>query len=257
MILESGFMTKKTLVILQARMTSTRLPGKVFAKINGMPMIYWQIMRIREATRVDELVVATSTDESDDGLANFLEKEGFLVERGPLNDVLARFLQAVTRFDDFENIVRLTGDCPLVMPDIIDEMVTAFENSNIDYLSNSLEPTFPDGLDIEIIRREALIKLSHRILSALEREHVTLALRNQENEFAIQNYRQPIDLSKMRWTVDYEEDLDFVRRIYSEFIGKETSFGYRDVLSLIRAKPELKNQISGNLRNVALTEDKE
>jgi spore coat polysaccharide biosynthesis protein SpsF len=250
-------MSNKNLAILQARMSSTRLPGKVLADINGNPMIYWQIMRIREAKRIDELVVVTSTDQSDDVLAEYLLQNGVLVERGPAENVLERFLQALYRFREYENIVRLTGDCPLVMPNLIDEMITKFDNSDFDYLSNALEPTFPDGLDIEIVKRSALIGLSDYPLSVTESEHVTLGLRNRMKDFSIENYSQVRDLSSLRWTVDYEGDLEFVRKVYDCFKGRELTFNYQDLLDLLAGKPELVNEISGNLRNVALREIQE
>lgn len=250
-------MNNKNLAILQARMSSTRLPGKVLADINGTPMIYWQIMRIREAKRIDELVVVTSTDQSDDVLAEYLLQNGVLVERGPIDNVLERFFQALDRFREYENIVRLTGDCPLVMPNLIDEMITKFDNSNLDYLSNALEPTFPDGLDIEIVKRSALIRLSDYPLSATESEHVTLGLRNRMKEFSVENFSQVRDLSSLRWTVDYEGDLEFVRKVYDVFKGRELTFNYQDLLDLLAGKPELVNEISGNLRNVALREIQE
>ncbi len=254
---ENGSMNNKNLAILQARMSSTRLPGKVLADINGNPMIYWQIMRIREAKRIDELVVVTSTDQSDDVLAEYLLQNGVLVERGPIDNVLERFLQALYRFREYENIVRLTGDCPLVMPNLIDEMITKFHNSDFDYLSNALEPTFPDGLDIEIVKRSALIRLSDYPLSVTESEHVTLGLRNRMQDFSIENFSQVRDLSSLRWTVDYEGDLEFVRKVYDVFKGRELTFNYQDLLDLLAGKPELVNEISGNLRNVALREIQE
>lgn len=247
-------MTKKNLVILQARMSSTRLPGKVLAIVNEQPMIYWQIKRIKEAKHIDELIVATSTEKSDDELADFLQQNGFLVERGSIDNVFQRFLQVLDRSSDFENVVRLTADCPLVMPALIDEMLTKFENSDIDYLSNALKPTFPDGLDIEIVRRSALVRLGKYYLSNSEIEHVTLGLQNRASDFVIENFSQDSDLSYLRWTVDYKEDLEFVRRIYAEFKGNEITFNYKDLLELLAAKPELDNVISGNLRNVALKE---
>lgn len=254
---EIGTMNNKNLAILQARMSSTRLPGKVLADVNGKPMIYWQIMRIREAKRIDELVVVTSTDQSDDVLAEYLLKCGVLVERGPIDNVLERFLQALNRFREYENIVRLTGDCPLVMPNLIDEMITKFDNSDLDYLSNALEPTFPDGLDIEIVKRSALIRLSDYPLSLTEREHVTLGLRNRMKDFSIENFSQVQDLSILRWTVDYEGDLEFVRKVYDGFKGRELTFNLQDLLDLLEGKPELVNEISGNLRNVAIREIQE
>lgn len=247
-------MANKNLVILQARMASKRLPGKVLAIINGQPMIFWQIQRIKEAKSIDEMIVATTTDQSDDALVEFLELNGVLVHRGPIDDVYERFRQVLNRLANSQTIVRLTADCPFIMPELIDEMVNKFESSDIDYLSNALEPTFPDGLDIEIVGRSALIKLGECPLSTSEKEHVTLGLRNRPSEFKIENFSQDSDLSHLRWTVDYEGDLNHAREIYAEFRGQEVRFNYGDLLKILEAKPELKNEVSGSLRNVALNE---
>ncbi len=238
-------------------MSSTRLPGKVLAVINERPMIYWQIIRIKKAKQVDEIIVATTTHQSDDVLVDFLHQNQILVERGSIENVLERFLQILKHAEDFENIVRLTADCPLVMPSVIDEMLTKFDGSNIDYLSNALVPTFPDGLDIEIVKRSAITRLGDYPLSTAEMEHVTLGLRNRTKDFVVENFSQEPDLSNLRWTVDYEEDLEFVRGVYAEFKGNEAVFGYQDLLNLLATKPELKSKISGNLRNVALKETNE
>jgi spore coat polysaccharide biosynthesis protein SpsF len=247
-------MPRKNLVILQARMSSSRLPGKVLAIINGKPMIHWQIMRIEMARNVNQIVVATSTDQSDDPLVQSLQDNGYLVHRGSLDNVLERYLEVIRKFGEYQNVVRLTADCPLVMPEIVDKMITEFGKSHVDYLSNSLEPTFPDGLDIEIMKSSALEKLAKMRLSAAEKEHVTLGFRDKARDFAIGNYSQNLNFSNHRWTVDYEQDLEFVRKIYAEFRGREHIFGYQDLLALLEAKPELINEISGNLRNVALKE---
>ena len=238
-------------------MSSSRLPGKVLATINGKPMIHWQILRIKMATSVNQIVVATSTDQSDDALVQSLQKNGYLVERGSLDNVLERYLEVIKKFVDYENVVRLTADCPLVMPEIVDKMITEFEKSNLDYLSNALEPTFPDGLDVEVMKSSALERLANTRLSAAEKEHVTLGFRDKARDFVIGNYSQDINTSNYRWTVDYEQDLEFVRKIYAEFQGREHTFSYQDLLALLEEKPELINEISGNLRNVALKENQE
>lgn len=248
-------MANKNLVILQARMSSSRLPGKVLATINGRPMIHWQIMRIKMASNVNQIVVATSTDQSDDPLVHSLQDNGYLVERGSLDNVMERYLEVIRKFGGYQNVVRLTADCPLVMPEIVDKMITEFEKSTLDYLSNSLEPTFPDGLDVEIMKSSALERLAKTRLSAAEKEHVTLGFRDKARDFAIGNYSEDLNFSNYRWTVDYEQDLEFVRKIYSEFQGREHTFGYQDLLALLEAKPNLINEISGNLRNVALKEN--
>lgn len=240
-----------TVAILQARMSSSRLPGKVMLQINGEPMIYRQIERIREASTIDEIIIATSIDPSDDSLSEFLVKEGIQVFRGSLNDVLSRFLEIEEKLKPTV-IVRLTGDCPLAMPELIDNMVNRFINANVDYLSNTLEPTYPDGLDVEIIKSSALKRLAEMELSGAEREHVTLGIYNRSTFFTLENFRNDIDLSQKRWTVDYLEDLIFVREIFSAFKGREASFTLKEVLLFLANNPDLSSAIPADRRNEKL-----
>lgn len=244
-------MERFTTAILQARMSSSRLPGKVMLQINGEPMIYRQIDRIRQASVIDELIVATSTDSSDDPLVEFLEVKGIKVFRGSLDDVLSRFLEIESETNPTA-IIRLTGDCPLVMPELIDKMVVQFYESNVDYLSNTLKPTYPDGLDVEVIRPSAFEELAAFDLSGAEREHVTLGIYSRPTLFKLENYCGSENLSQKRWTVDYLEDLMFVRQIFSAFEGRESTFTFEDVLLLLTNYPELRSAISADRRNEQL-----
>jgi spore coat polysaccharide biosynthesis protein SpsF len=232
-------------------MSSNRLPGKVLKPINGQPMIYRQINRVLESTLVEDLIVATSVSNSDDELVEFLESENIKVFRGSLDNVLSRFLEIMKEISP-TNIIRLTGDCPLVMPKLIDQMVVQFEEKLPDYLSNSLVPSFPDGLDIEIISSEAISRLESLNLSKMELEHVTLGVYNRPDLFRVLNFSTPIDRSSMRWTVDYPEDLDFVRSVYSHFKGRESVFEYEDVLEFLSSNPDVVTGISASRRNEAL-----
>jgi spore coat polysaccharide biosynthesis protein SpsF len=233
--------TPFTLAILQARMSSSRLPGKVMLKLNGKPMIFHQIERIRQASTVDEVVVATSIDSSDDSLSDFLVENEIRVFRGSLNNVLSRFLE-IQQILNPTGVIRLTGDCPLVMPELIDRMVHCFWDSNLDYLSNTLELTFPDGLDVEVFKPSTLEKLAKFDLSEQEKEHVTLGIYTRPSMFTLRNFRGETDLSQHRWTVDYLEDFDFIREIYSAFQGNESTFTMRDVLLLLSKNPKLSSE---------------
>jgi len=232
-------------------MSSNRLPGKVLKPINGRPMIYRQINRVLKSTLVEDLLVATSASSSDDELVEFLESENIKVFRGSLDNVLSRFLE-ITKEVNPTNIIRLTADCPLVMPKLIDEMVVQFEEKLPDYLSNSLVPSFPDGLDIEIISSKAISRLEYLDLSKMELEHVTLGVYNRPEMFRVLNFSTPINRSNMRWTVDYPEDLDFVRSVYSHFKGRESVFEYEEVLEFLCSNPEVVSGISASRRNEAL-----
>ena len=247
-------MSGRTLVVLQARMSSSRLPGKVMMEINGKPMIYWQIQRILSSKCVNSLVVATSIDPSDDPLVSFLEENLISVYRGSLDNVLSRFIE-VSEMYPHDALIRLTGDCPLVMPKLIDQMVGAFYEQDVDYLSNTLEPTFPDGLDIEIIKEGVLGQLSSFNLRKKEKEHVTYGVYTRPELFRLTNFRNIHDSRAQRWTVDYKEDLDFVRRVFSEFKGSEATFTYQEVNEFLSGNPGLQAHNSAYQRNEQLNNE--
>lgn len=232
-------------------MSSTRLPGKVLKEINGQPMISWQIARILKS-KVDGIILATSLESSDDILAETVQALGVPVVRGSIDDVLSRFIKAIEIYEP-TNILRLTADCPLVMPEIINEMLDEFERYPCDYMSNTNPPTFPDGLDVEIVSAKTMCRLADFDLNNQEREHVTLGIYRRQNEFLSRNYISDKDFSGFRWTVDYSEDLDFVREVYSSFEGNEDQFSFEDVLRLVTSGSIADNVLQSNLRNITLS----
>ena len=235
-------MSNEALVILQARMSSKRFPGKVLEKISGEPMIIRQINRIKCAKRVRDIVVATTRDQSDDSLAGLLLDKKIEVHRGATEDVFSRYLEILsTNFTP--NVVRLTADCPLVIPELVDAMIDNFWRSNCDYLSNTIKPTFPHGLDVEVFSRTSLIHLSSFELSDSEKEHVTLGFHNRKAEFRRLNYLHDKDYSNLRWTVDYPQDLEYVRTVYSNFAGREHEFGLQEIIDLLIQNPTMKSDI--------------
>jgi spore coat polysaccharide biosynthesis protein SpsF len=234
-------------------MSSTRLPGKVLRDLDGIPMIGYQLKRVLKSPLVNKVVVATSTDESDNPLVAYLDTISQEVVRGPLNDVLSRFLMVLDIYDP-PYFVRITGDCPLVMPDLLDSMISKFENSSLDYLSNALNPSFPDGLDVEIVKTSALRRLNLMQLSEPEREHVTLGLYSRPTDFALKNFNYHLDLSRERWTVDYPEDLEFIRRVVKHENTLNQIMSLEDVLKFLKDFPELRNKVSSDLRNEAIKE---
>jgi len=238
-------------VILQARMSSTRLPGKVLSILNGQPMIYWQIERIRKVQLIDRVIIATSVDSSDDQLVEVANNLGFEVFRGDLNDVYDRYLKCIELNNIKGIIVRLTADCPLVMPELLTQMLEIFLIKQPDYLSNTIKPTFPDGLDIEICTVESFRELQKHTLTTVEREHVTFGFHHRQEIFRCINHLSSMDNSHLRWTVDYPEDLLFVRQVYSAFVGSETIFDMTSVMLAV-AKLKLENTIPGSMRNIAL-----
>ena len=221
--------------------------------VNGQPMIYRQIQRILKSELVHDLIVATSIDASDDDLVDFLASKDIRVFRGSLSNVFERFFQIIDGCSPV-NIIRLTADCPLVMPNLIDNMIAYFDEFKPDYLSNSLVPSYPDGLDIEIFSSTTLRELGQIALSEQELEHVTLGIYRRTGLFRIMNYSAHTDLSSLRWTVDYFEDLTFVRAVYAHFAGRETDFNLNDVLEFCESHPEIRSKIDANRRNEALNE---
>ncbi len=218
--------------VLQARMSSTRLPGKVMMPLLGAPMIDRQIERLRRSARLDRLVVATSDDPSDDVLAAHLEASGVEVFRGPLADVLARFAGAVARLGPAQHVVRLTADCPLTDWRVLDRCIDLHLAEGNDYTSNDLPHTFPHGLDVEVMTAAALDAAVRDAVAQDEREHVTLFLYRRPDRFKLGCLTQDVDQSAERWTVDTSNDFEFVRRVYERLYAANSAFTSEDVLAL-------------------------
>ena len=236
-------------------MSSKRFPGKVLQDLIGKPMIIRQIRRIQRANSIGKVVVATTSSEDDDLLASTLLENEIEIYRGATDDVISRYVKVVRKFQA-NVVVRLTADCPLVMPELVDDMIEEFANNNWDYLSNTISPTYPDGLDVEVFNATSLMSLYSMDLTNLEKEHVTLGFHNRNKRFILQNYQSGIDYSNMRWTVDYLEDLEFIRQVYLNFQGRENLFGFQEVLNLMRENPGMKSSIPANYRNEALPKNR-
>jgi spore coat polysaccharide biosynthesis protein SpsF (cytidylyltransferase family) len=238
-----------TVAIVQARMGSTRLPGKVLADLAGRPVLARVIERTRRAQRVDAVVVATTDDPADDPIAALCYQLDVACFRGSEHDVLDRYYQAA-RYHHADAIVRITADCPLIDPQVIDRVITAFVAGKYDYMANINPPTYPDGLDTEICSFAALERswLAAKLRS--EREHVTLYIRNHPELFRSGNVVHDHDLSNLRWVVDEPRDLGFVRAIYAAL--DTISFDMAQVLKLLDQQPELIGLNNGILRNEGL-----
>lgn len=236
------------LAILQARVSSTRLPGKVLKPILGMPMLARQLERVRRARRLDRLVVATSTDASDDPIEALCRYEGVQCFRGKLDDVLDRFYQAASALRP-EHVVRLTGDCPLSEPAVIDQVCDFFLEGGYDYATNALRPTFPDGLDVEIFRFGCLEQAWKEAVLPSHREHVTPFIHKNPQRFRIGHFMNSADLSHLRWTVDEAEDLELVTKIYQALYPDDPAFDMAAILSLLERHPEWKTMNTMHQRN--------
>jgi spore coat polysaccharide biosynthesis protein SpsF len=223
--------------ILQARMSSNRLPGKVLKDVHGAPMIVRQLERLALSARLDGLVVATSTDPTDDVLVEALRDHAVEVRRGSLGDVATRFNDVVAEFQP-DNFVRLTADCPLADPSVIDMMIERHLASGADYTTIGLTRTFPVGLDAEVVRTGAFQRVLDMALTPAEREHVTMGLYNRRDDFTVDEVVQENDLSALRWTVDEPEDLAFVQAIYEALYDKNPHFTTADILNFLDQNPE-------------------
>lgn len=226
------------LAIVQARTSSRRLPGKVLQPILGRPMLSRQLERLQRCRKVDRLLVATSDDTSDDPLVEFCATDSVACFRGSLDDVLDRYYQAAKLFQP-SHVVRLTGDCPLADPELIDRTIEFYLQGDYDFVSNAIEPTFPDGLDAAVFRFQVLEQAWQEARLPSEREHLTLFMRNHPERFKIGAYKGHPDRSYMRWTVDEPADLAFVSAIYQRLYPDKPDFSSDDVYRLLNQHPEL------------------
>lgn len=241
------------IAVLQARFSSSRLPGKVMKDLLDEPMLYRQIERVSRSKHITRLIIATSNDQSDNPLEKMCHDKGINCFRGSLDDVLDRFYHAAEPFAP-DHVIRLTGDCPLIDSDIIDSVIEMHLAHNNDYTSNTMPPTFPDGLDVEIMTWSALVAAWNNASLPSEREHVTPFIRKHSERFRLGNFKRTCgDLSQLRWTVDEPEDLLFVRRVYDALYQKNTAFTTDDVLELLRVHPKLNTINFGFERNEGYT----
>ena len=224
-------------------MNSSRLPGKVLQEIHGRTMLERVVVRTRRANSLNEVVVATTTDPSDDAIFDFCRQHGFPVFRGSQFDVLDRYYQAAKLFNT-DGIVRLTADCPLMDPGEIDHLVNEFDRSGVDFAANRLPPpwkrTYPIGLDIEVCSFSGLERAWREAVQPFEREHVMPYFYDVPDRFKILVIDHDPDYGDLRWTVDTPEDLQAVRNIYDYFSGDD-GFSWLEVLDLYQRNPDLKN----------------
>lgn len=240
----------RVLGVLQARFSSARLPGKVLKPILGRPMLALQLERLKRARRLDSLVVATSVEPADDPIAALGRAEGVEVARGSLDDVLDRFYRAAEPRAP-EIVVRLTGDCPLADPALVDRCVDALAGG-ADYASNALEPTYPDGLDVEAFTFAALARAWREAKLPSEREHVTPFIHTRRDVFRVVHVKGETDLSALRWTVDEPADFELVTKIYEALYPAKPAFATADVLALLEKHPEWKTANTKHQRNEGL-----
>ena len=228
------------LAIIQARMGSSRLPGKVLLDLAGRPVLWHAVERVRKARRVEQVSVATTLAPGDESIRRFCAKNEIPCFAGSENDVLDRYWQAALSAGagPGDGIVRITADCPLIDPEVIDQVIAAFLSSGADYVSNVNPPTFPDGLDVEVFSFSALRIAWREAALQSEREHVTPYLRNHPEKFSAHNVTHSSDLSALRWTLDEPADYALLQRIVAELDRNKPEFHLEDVLQVLAAHPE-------------------
>ena len=237
----------KTVALIQARMSSSRLPGKVLLDIAGRPMLWHVVHRAQQAKSIDAVAVITSINEVDDAIERLCTESGIACFRGSLDDVLDRYYQAAMHFQA-DVVVRLTADCPLLDPAIIDtRRQDSFTKTRLTMLPTPWKSPYPDGLDTEIFRFAALERAWKEARLKSEREHVTAYILKHPELFRLGSVKQAENLSALRWTVDTSEDLEFVRTVYSLF--PDADFGMADILTVMREHPEMSEINSGQQRN--------
>jgi spore coat polysaccharide biosynthesis protein SpsF (cytidylyltransferase family) len=230
------------IAIILARMNSTRLPNKVLIDIKDKPVIRHVYDRVSSSKYIDKTIVATSISESDSQIEDYCSKNSILVFRGNEEDVLDRFYNTANNFNVNEEdaIVRITADCPLIDPDVIDIVVKNYlNNDEIQYASNIRPPTYPDGLDVEVFSFRLLKEMWGNAKLKSEREHVTQYVSNNMNNIIISNVENNIDLSHLRWTLDEKEDLLFIRHIYDALYNEDKLFTMADIEKLLKTNPYL------------------
>ncbi len=228
------------LAVLQARMASTRLPGKILRPLLDAPMLLQQWRRITRSKMISSFVVATSDTADDDITEAFCLHHGLPVVRGAHHDVLSRFIQVVDAYPEARHVVRLTADCPLADPEVIDACIRLHLSAQADYTSNCFERSYPKGLDAEIMTIETLRGLGREVVAADEREHVTLHIYRHPEKFRTASERQTDDDSAMRWTVDTRDDFSMVEEVYRALYPSNPEFSWRDVKAFLAAHPQIR-----------------
>ncbi len=229
----------RTVLINQARMTSTRLPGKVLLEVQGRSLLEIQLERLRRIAGVDQVIVATTTNETDDPIVALCQRLGVAVWRGSETDVLARF-EGAARHAAADWVVRVTSDCPLIDPEVVGQIIREAQDpaKACDYASNTLTRSYPRGLDAECFTASALYAAATEAVDPAEREHVTPFIYWRPQRFNVRQVVHASDLSAHRWTVDTPEDFELIRRLLDRLLVECPHFGLQDCLDLLAQHPD-------------------
>ena len=245
--------------IIQARMGSSRLPGKVLKELEeGKPVLFYLLKQLKHCKLLGKIVIATTNLKEDDKIAYFAKMKGIECFRGSSKNVLERYYKCAKK-NEFSTIVRITGDCPLIDPQIVDLVIEKYKENTFDYVTNCLKRTFPYGTEVEIFSFSSLENAYKNAELPSEKEHVTPYIRNHENEFRIYNIENKEDISNYRWVVDKKNDFELVKKIVSKI--KTSPILMKDILLLLKSEPDLKKINRSNIPNEgyfkSLKEDKE
>lgn len=225
-------------IIIQARMESTRLPGKVMMRVLGRPLLSYLIERVRRVNNANEVVVATTEKEVDDVIEQYCQEKGVAVFRGNEENLLDRYSQAARIFEA-DPVVRITADCPLIDPEVIEKVIQFYLDHDYDYVGNTLTLTFPRGMDTEVFSRKTLEMAAQQAKKDNEREHVTLYIYKNPKQFKLANVPYEIDKSQYRLTVDTNEDFKLIKEIIEKLYPINPKFSLEDIITMLDENPEL------------------
>jgi spore coat polysaccharide biosynthesis protein SpsF len=232
----------RKLIIVQARMTSTRLPGKVMKIVCGKPLLEHLVDRLKRVKCADQIVIATTVNETEDIIVDLCKKLDISYFRGSEEDVLGRYYETAVKYEG-DVIIRITSDCPVIDPDVVDYLIDFYMNNlkKYDYVSNILERTYPKGMDAEITSFDTLKEAHFNAYDPFDRENVTPFIKKRPQQFRLYNILYKTDMSRCRWTVDTPEDLELITKIYDALYYKNPLFSLNDILDLMNSNPKLEN----------------
>lgn len=240
--------------IIQARMGSTRLRGKVMKKIMGKPILWHLANRLRKSKFIDKIIIATTMDKKDDAIEEFASEYHLGIYRGSENDLVDRYYNTARKYNA-DVIVRIWGDCPLIDPEIIDKTIEKFLSYKADYANNFNPPTFPLGMDIEIYSFNTLEQIWKETNDPFFREYPFEYIYANQNSLTAIYIKNDIDLSDLHWTVDYIKDFELIKTIFEKLYSKDKAFNMKDILDLIDKHPELREINKGLKRNIEYTKE--
>jgi len=230
----------KVNAIIQARCGSSRFPKKVFSLIDGKPLLWHVVSRLQSTMLIDDIVIATTTSTKDDEIESWCSKNDIKCFRGSEDNVLNRFYNASQLFPS-DVVVRITADDPFKEPSVIDEVIRTFLNGDYDYVTNNYPPSFPEGLDCEVFSTKLLIEMEEKSTDSFEREHVTQYIFRHLSDYKIGNVSNNVNLSKLRWTIDTEDDFKMVNSIYAHRTAKDGILLMNEILDILNKYPDIKN----------------